>query len=70
MTMKYRQEGDYLTSSVTIPEGNRLNKQLRSTHRDNIKENYSRNYNSLILGFKLLTYLDDLNEQAVNINYG
>ena len=68
--MKYRQEGDYLTSSVTIPEGNRLNKQFRSTHRDNIKENYSRNYNSLVLGFKLLTYLDDLNEQAVNINYG
>ena len=37
---------------------------------NNIKENYSRNYNSLVLGFKLLTYLDDLNEQAVNINYG
>ena len=64
--LHYTLVGDYYIPDLELPEETRPIGIWGRMHKDYLEQYYPAQYNDLILGGRLWTYLSDLNEQAQN----
>lgn len=64
--IKYVLVGDYYIPDLKLPEEERSIGKYGRMHREYLKENKPVLFNDLVLSCQFWTYLEDMNEQALN----